>query len=100
MHIGGGANDQKSKAPFVTAVERQFPAFLECFQLTGSFKIRGAFFAMSRLSSDERARGVVTCSAGNHGKAGQFASEHQRELIIGGAVLLAFLLGRRSRSDS
>jgi hypothetical protein len=33
MHIGGGANDQKSKAPFVTAVERQFPAFLECFQL-------------------------------------------------------------------
>ena len=34
------------------------------------------------------------------GKAGAFASEHQRELIIGGAVLVAFLLGRRSRSDS
>jgi hypothetical protein len=33
-------------------------------------------------------------------QAGRFASEHQRELIIGGAVLVAFLLGRRSRSDS
>ena len=42
---------------------------LECFQLTGSFKIRGAFFAMSRLSETERMQGVVTCSAGNHGKA-------------------------------
>jgi Protein of unknown function (DUF3618) len=33
------------------------------------------------------------------GKAGAFASEHQRELIIGGAVLVAFLLGRVSRSS-
>ena len=42
---------------------------LECLQLTGSFKIRGAFFRLSRLSEAERAAGVVTCSAGNHGKA-------------------------------
>ena len=42
---------------------------LECFQLTGSFKIRGAFFVLSRLSDEERRRGIVTCSAGNHGKA-------------------------------
>ena len=42
---------------------------LECFQRTGSFKLRGAFFGMSRLSEAEKARGVVTCSAGNHGKA-------------------------------
>ena len=34
------------------------------------------------------------------GKVGQAASEHRRELIIGGAVLVAFLLGRASRSDS
>jgi len=47
------------------------PVFLklESLQLTGSFKIRGAFFVLSRLSDDERHRGVVTCSAGNHGKA-------------------------------
>ncbi|MFY9552248.1 MAG: pyridoxal-phosphate dependent enzyme [Thermoanaerobaculia bacterium] len=42
---------------------------LECFQTTGSFKIRGAFFTIERLSPEARARGVVTCSAGNHGKA-------------------------------
>ena len=34
------------------------------------------------------------------GNAGAFASEHRRELVIGGAVLVAFLLGRRSRSDA
>jgi threonine dehydratase len=52
---------------------------LECFQLTGSFKIRGAFFAMSRLSAAQRVQGVVTCSAGNHGKAVAYVA---RELSI------------------
>jgi threonine dehydratase len=42
---------------------------LESLQLTGSFKIRAACFVMSRLSDEDRRRGVVTCSAGNHGKA-------------------------------
>jgi threonine dehydratase len=42
---------------------------LESLQLTGSFKIRGAWFVLSRLSAGERQRGLVTCSAGNHGKA-------------------------------
>jgi threonine dehydratase len=42
---------------------------LESLQLTGSFKIRGAYFVLSRLSAEERRLGVVTCSAGNHGKA-------------------------------
>ena len=38
----------------------------ENLQITGSFKIRGAYYKMSRLSPEERARGVVACSAGNH----------------------------------
>lgn len=42
---------------------------LESQQLTGSFKIRGAWFGISRLDPEQRRRGVVTCSAGNHGKA-------------------------------
>lgn len=42
---------------------------LECFQLTGSFKIRGAMAKLSALSDYERARGVLTVSAGNHGLA-------------------------------
>jgi threonine dehydratase len=52
---------------------------LECLQLTGSFKIRGAFFQLSRLAESEREAGVVTCSAGNHGKAVALAA---RELGI------------------
>jgi threonine dehydratase len=40
---------------------------LECFQLTGSFKLRGAANALLALDEAARARGVVTASAGNHG---------------------------------
>ncbi|HEY7544038.1 MAG TPA: pyridoxal-phosphate dependent enzyme, partial [Blastocatellia bacterium] len=42
---------------------------LECFQVTGSFKIRGAMARMSALSEEERSRGILTVSAGNHGLA-------------------------------
>ncbi|AWB93109.1 threonine ammonia-lyase [Aeromicrobium chenweiae] len=38
----------------------------ENLQRTGSFKIRGAYVRISRLSEEERARGVVAASAGNH----------------------------------
>ena len=39
---------------------------LECFQRTGSFKIRGATNRIRTLSDAEQAAGVVTASAGNH----------------------------------
>jgi threonine dehydratase len=42
---------------------------LECWQRTRSFKVRGAFNAVLALSDAERARGLVTASAGNHGQA-------------------------------
>jgi threonine dehydratase len=42
---------------------------LECFQETGSFKIRGAASKMTALSEAERSRGVLAVSAGNHGLA-------------------------------
>ena len=38
----------------------------ENLQVTGSFKVRGAYYKMSRLTAEEKARGVVACSAGNH----------------------------------
>ena len=41
----------------------------ECLQRSGSFKIRGAYNTISRLSDDEKRRGVVTGSAGNHAQA-------------------------------
>lgn len=44
------------------------PAYLKCehLQRAGSFKIRGAYLRIARLSSQERSRGVVAASAGNH----------------------------------
>ncbi|RUU59508.1 pyridoxal-phosphate dependent enzyme, partial [Mesorhizobium sp. M2C.T.Ca.TU.009.01.2.1] len=41
----------------------------ETLQPTGSFKVRGAWNRISRLSSDELARGVLALSSGNHGRA-------------------------------
>jgi len=38
----------------------------ENLQITGSFKVRGAYYKMSNLSEAEKAKGVVACSAGNH----------------------------------
>ena len=48
---------------------------LENLQTTGSFKARGALNKVSVLSADERARGIVTGSAGNHGMGVAFAAE-------------------------
>ena len=41
----------------------------ECLQVTGSFKVRGAAARLSALNDQERMRGVVSCSSGNHGRA-------------------------------
>ena len=38
----------------------------ENLQLTGSFKVRGAYYKISQLSDEEKAKGVIACSAGNH----------------------------------
>ena len=38
----------------------------ENLQVTGSFKLRGAYFKISKLTEEEKAAGIVACSAGNH----------------------------------
>ena len=38
----------------------------ENLQVTGSFKVRGAYYKISQLTDEEKARGVIACSAGNH----------------------------------
>ena len=38
----------------------------ENLQLTGSFKIRGSYYKISQLNEEEKAKGVIACSAGNH----------------------------------
>src|SRR3954468_915393 len=59
------------------------PVHLKCenLQRAGSFKIRGAYVRIARLSDEERARGVVAASAGNHAQ---------------GVALAARLLGCRT----
>src|SRR3712207_4052079 len=53
------------------------PVLLKCenLQRTGSFKIRGAFTRMARLSPEERAAGVVAASAGNHAQGVALAAQ-------------------------
>ena len=38
----------------------------ENLQLTGSFKLRGAYYKISKLSEEQKQKGVIACSAGNH----------------------------------
>ena len=47
----------------------------ENLQVTGSFKVRGAYYKISQLSDEEKARGVVACSAGNHAQGVALAAQ-------------------------
>ncbi|MFS3127974.1 threonine ammonia-lyase [Nocardioides sp. Bht2] len=53
------------------------PAYLKCenLQRTGSFKVRGAYTRIAGLSAEERARGVVAASAGNHAQGVALAAK-------------------------
>jgi len=58
---------------------------LENLQMTGSFKERGALAKLSTLTADERARGVIAASAGNHGLAVAF---HAHRLGIAATIVM------------
>lgn len=47
----------------------------ENLQVTGSFKVRGAYYKMSQLTEEEKNRGVVACSAGNHAQGVALAAQ-------------------------
>ena len=47
----------------------------ENLQVTGSFKVRGAYYKMSKLSKEEKERGVIACSAGNHAQGVALAAQ-------------------------
>jgi threonine dehydratase len=57
----------------------------ENLQVTGSFKIRGAFNALLGLSTEQRSRGVVAYSTGNHGQAIAWAS---RQLGVKATIVM------------
>jgi threonine dehydratase, medium form len=52
-------------APLINP-ESQVHLKTENLQITGSFKVRGAYYKISQLSAEEKAKGVIACSAGNH----------------------------------
>lgn len=47
----------------------------ENLQVTGSFKVRGAYYKMTKLSTEEKERGVIACSAGNHAQGVALAAQ-------------------------
>jgi len=47
----------------------------ENMQLTGAYKIRGAYYKISTLTQEERSRGIITASAGNHAQGVAFAGK-------------------------
>lgn len=63
------------------------PVLLKCenMQRTGSYKIRGATYRLSQLSEEQRSRGVVAASAGNHAQGVAFAA---RELGIKATIFM------------
>ena len=71
----------------------------ENMQFTGAYKVRGAYYKISTLSEEERQRGLITASAGNHAqgvayaakcygcKAGTATTTHTQELRCGRCVV-------------
>ncbi len=58
----------------------------ECYQKTGAFKIRGAANKIASLTDAERARGIITASSGNHGRA---VARVARELGVRAVVCMS-----------
>lgn len=61
----------------VLSKESGCEVYLKCenLQITGSFKVRGAYYKISQLKPEEKARGVIACSAGNHAQGVALASK-------------------------
>jgi len=76
--------DRLTRTP--TMSSRTIGARLKCelFQRTGSFKVRGALNKLSSLDADEKRRGVIAISAGNHAQAVAYAAaeEHVDALVV------------------
>lgn len=71
-------------SPFLDEIAgRRIWVKAECLQHTGSFKFRGGWAAISALSADERARGVITFSSGNHAQGiANAAAKHCVSAVI------------------
>lgn len=70
------ATPLRRSAALSALIGREVWLKLEVEQVTGSFKVRGAYTVLARMSADARARGVVASSAGNHGLGVAWAAHH------------------------
>ena len=61
-----------------TKLSKQCELYLktENLQETGSFKLRGAYYKISQLTEEEKSRGIIACSAGNHAQGVAMAAGH------------------------
>lgn len=57
------------------SVNNQVYLKTENLQMTGSFKIRGAYYKVSQLSEEEKSKGIIACSAGNHAQGVALAAK-------------------------
>ena len=74
---GHGRKTPLLNSPFLDEIAgRRLWVKAECLQHTGSFKFRGAWSAISALSEDERKRGVIAFSSGNHAQGIPYAAAH------------------------
>ena len=71
-------------APFQSLYNNPILLKAECLQLSGSFKIRGATYAISQLSDAQKAKGVIAYSTGNHAQAVALAAKmhHIKAVIV------------------
>lgn len=71
-------------SPFLDKIAgRQVFVKPECLQHTGSFKYRGAYSSLSALDPDQRARGVIAFSSGNHAQGVALAAaQHGADAVI------------------
>jgi hypothetical protein len=98
MHIGGGSNTPEEKAPFQRALERQFPAFLECYRLVedpwsgGSFGVdlkvgrSGGAPTLEQPRTKIRGGGFKECMLGALGKV-QFEKPKAGPTVLSYSVM-------------
>ena len=63
----------------------------ENLQYTGAYKVRGAYYKISTLSDEERAKGLITASAGNHAQGVAYAAK-----LYGVRAVVVMQIGRAS----
>lgn len=82
VYQAGFALKQVARCTDLIRAPKMFPddeVFLktENLQITGSFKVRGAYYKMSKLTAEQKAKGVIACSAGNHAQGVALAAARQ-----------------------